>query len=133
MEGLNHTLSTHAAGVIIMNTDIRDVMPVYTAAKGDAVQSMYPMKWAEDQGAVKFDFLGLLNLTIIGEALRLIDAGRDPGDALDIDGLPLDDKATYAIDFDVASFQVVKPQQHRDRHRPSFVDHCGNGSAHRDG
>ncbi|MCZ6748185.1 MAG: DNA polymerase III subunit alpha, partial [SAR324 cluster bacterium] len=97
LEGLNHTLSTHAAGVIIMDTDIREVMPICTAAKGDAVQSQYTMKSAEDQGAVKFDFLGLLNLTIIGEALRLIDAGKPPEARLDIDRIPLDDAETYAM------------------------------------
>lgn len=97
LEGLNHNLSTHAAGVIIMDQAIQDVIPVCTPAKGDGLQSQYPMKWAEDQGAVKFDFLGLLNLTIIGEALRLIDAGRAPDDPLDLDAIPLDDEATYAM------------------------------------
>ncbi len=58
LEDLNTHLGTHAAGVIIMNQDIREVMPVCTG-KEDTLQSMYPMKYAEDQGAVKFDFLGL--------------------------------------------------------------------------
>ena len=55
---MNTHLGTHAAGVIIMDKDIRDVMPVCTGKDG-TLQSMYPMKYAEDQGAVKFDFLGL--------------------------------------------------------------------------
>ena len=96
LEGLNSNLSTHAAGVIIMDTDITEVMPVCTPAKGEGLQTMYPMKWAEHQGAVKFDFLGLLNLTIIENALRLINRDR-PGDALDIDAIPLDDEATYRL------------------------------------
>ena len=98
LEGLNSNLSTHAAGVIIMNTDILDVMPVCTQAKGDAIQSMYSMKYAEDQGAVKFDFLGLLNLTIIETALRLINKNRPAGEApLDLDEVPMDDAATFKL------------------------------------
>ena len=97
LEGLNHTLSTHAAGVIIMDTDIQEVIPLCTPAKGDGLQSQYTMTWAEKQGAVKFDFLGLLNLTTIGEALRLINGRRAAGDRLDIDTIPLDDEKTFQM------------------------------------
>jgi DNA polymerase-3 subunit alpha len=56
------------------------------------------MKHAEDQGAVKFDFLGLLNLTIIQKAVELINANLPPGTApFDIDEVPLDDEATYRL------------------------------------
>ncbi|MCH9045849.1 MAG: DNA polymerase III subunit alpha [SAR324 cluster bacterium] len=98
LEGLNSNLSTHAAGLIIMNTDIQEVLPVCSPAKGEGIQSMYSMKWAEHQGAVKFDFLGLLNLTIIKKAEALINGNRPPGEnALDIDEIPLDDEASYAL------------------------------------
>ncbi|NIR75171.1 MAG: DNA polymerase III subunit alpha, partial [Gammaproteobacteria bacterium] len=98
LEGLNSNLSTHAAGVIIMDTDIQEVMPVCTSSKSEDVQSMYAMKWAEDQGAVKFDFLGLLNLTIINRAVELINAGRAPGEPpFDIDQVGLDDARTYRL------------------------------------
>ncbi|MBI4081443.1 MAG: DNA polymerase III subunit alpha, partial [Candidatus Lambdaproteobacteria bacterium] len=106
LEGLNSNLSTHAAGVIIMDAPIMDVMPVCTPAKGraegeakpEAIQSQYAMKWAEDQGAVKFDFLGLLNLTIIQKAVELVNGAKAAGEPLlDIDALPLDDPATYAL------------------------------------
>ena len=97
LEGLNSNLSTHAAGVIIMDVDITEVMPVCTPARGEGgMQSMYSMKWAEDQGAVKFDFLGLLNLTIIENALELVNRSR-PQDPLDIDVIPLDDTATFRL------------------------------------
>ncbi|MCZ6646195.1 MAG: DNA polymerase III subunit alpha [SAR324 cluster bacterium] len=96
LEGLNSNLSTHAAGVIIMDQDITEVMPVCTSSKSDGLQSMYSMKWAEDQGAVKFDFLGLLNLTIIGNALELINRDRPDG-PLDIDAIPLDDAQTFGL------------------------------------
>jgi len=98
VEGLNSNLSTHAAGVIIMDQDIQEVLPVCLPAKGDGLQSMYSMKYAEDQGAVKFDFLGLLNLTIIQRAVQLINDNQ-PADApsFDIDDILLDDTATYRL------------------------------------
>ena len=69
LEGLTTHLGTHAAGVIIMDCDIREVMPVCTG-KEESLQSMYTMKYAEDQGAVKFDFLGLLTLSIIEATIK---------------------------------------------------------------
>ena len=99
VEGLNSNLSTHAAGVIILNRDVQEVMPVCVSSKSKgAVQTQYAMKWAEHQGAVKFDFLGLTNLTIIQRALDIINrdasAEKPP---LDIDSLPLDDRKVYAL------------------------------------
>jgi len=97
LEGLNNNLSTHAAGVIIMNSDITDVMPTCTPAKGDGIQSMYSMKYAEDQGAVKFDFLGLRNLTVIDKAVRLINSNRPDKEPLDITLLSMKDRATFNL------------------------------------
>lgn len=98
LEGLNSNLSTHAAGVIIMDSPIEEVMPVCTPAKGEGIQSMYSMKYAEHQGAVKFDFLGLLNLTIIQKAEALINQNRPEGEPpFDIDSVHLEDKATYKL------------------------------------
>ena len=96
LEGLNSNLSTHAAGVIIMDQDIQEIMPVCTPAKGEGIQSMYSMKYAEDQGAVKFDFLGLLNLTIIEKAMELVKATHPDSD-LDIDNVHLDDEETFKL------------------------------------
>ncbi len=118
LEGLSSNLSTHAAGVIILSQDVQDVMPVCTSSKlKGAVQSQYAMKWAEHQGAVKFDFLGLNNLTIIQRALNLINnpvntenegvtdanaqssnpANQATQDTLDLDAIPLDDPKVYAL------------------------------------
>ncbi len=94
LEGLTTHLGTHAAGVIIMDTDIREVMPVCTG-KDDSLQSTYPMKYAEDQGAVKFDFLGLLTLSNIEVALKLINANK--ADPFDIEMIPMDDKLTFDL------------------------------------
>ncbi len=96
LEGLTTHLGTHAAGVIIMDTDIREVMPVCTG-KDDSLQSMFTMKYAEDQGAVKFDFLGLLNLSTIDSALKLVNTQRPEEDPLDIEMIPMDDKLTFEL------------------------------------
>jgi DNA polymerase III subunit alpha len=117
LELLSSTLSTHAAGVIIMDQPIQDVMPVCTASKpgrkkaavdgedgaeaGEAeplLQTQFSMKWAEDQGAVKFDFLGLLNLDILSHAQALIRRRADPAaQAFDVDTIPLDDGETFKL------------------------------------
>jgi len=120
LELLSSTLSTHAAGVIIMDQPIQDVMPVCTAAErgrkkgseiengaggdpaaGDGeplLQTQFSMKWAEDQGAVKFDFLGLLNLDILSHAQALIRKRADPAcAAFDIDQVPLTDAETFKL------------------------------------
>ena len=96
LEGLSTHLGTHAAGVIIMDQDIRKVMPVCTGRDGE-LQSMYTMKWAEDQGAVKFDFLGLLNLTNIEQTLALVNKDRSGENLLDLDRIPMDDPLTFQL------------------------------------
>ena len=81
-----------------MNQDIREVMPVCTGKDGN-LQSMYPMKYAEDQGAVKFDFLGLKTLTIIDRALRSINRERRASDVAPIlaRDIPVNDPQTYDL------------------------------------
>ena len=65
LEGLNSNLSTHAAGIIIMDTDISTRIPLCTPKDNNEAQSQYSMEDAENQGAIKFDLLGLKYLTII--------------------------------------------------------------------
>ena len=96
LEGMNNNLSTHAAGVIIMDSAITEVMPTCTPTKGDGIQSQFTMKYAEDQGAVKFDFLGLRNLTIIDKTVELINK-RQSEDPLDISLIPMDDAETFKL------------------------------------
>ena len=96
LEGLSTHLGTHAAGVIIMDQDIRSVMPVCTG-KNNSIQSMYSMKDAENQGAVKFDFLGLLNLSTIDETLKLIQKSVALETPLEMDNIPMDDKETFKL------------------------------------
>ena len=79
-----------------MDQDIRKVMPVCTGKEG-ALQSMYPMKYAEDQGAVKFDFLGLQNLSTIENTLDLITKSRPGSASIDITSIPMDDPLTFDL------------------------------------
>lgn len=97
LEGTNNNLSTHAAGVIIMDSPVMDIMPVCTPTSGEGIQSQFTMKYAEDQGAVKFDFLGLRNLTIIDKTVELINRRRSEDDKLDISLIPMDDPNTFQL------------------------------------
>ncbi len=97
LEGMNNNLSTHAAGVIIMDSPIADIMPTCTPTKGDGIQSQFTMKYAEAQGAVKFDFLGLRNLSIIDKTVSLINKKRAPEEQLDISLIPMTDSKTFQL------------------------------------
>jgi DNA polymerase III subunit alpha len=94
LEGLTRHASTHAAGVVIGDKPIVEYMPLYRGQAGEVV-TQYPMKYVEKAGLIKFDFLGLRNLTVINNAITLIQ--KNHGIALDINELPLDDPDTYAL------------------------------------
>jgi DNA polymerase-3 subunit alpha len=94
LEGLTRHASTHAAGVVISDHPIVEYMPLYKGAKGEVV-TQFPMKYVEKAGLIKFDFLGLRNLTVIDNAVRLI--LKNHGIQLDMRDLPLDDPDTYAL------------------------------------
>jgi DNA polymerase-3 subunit alpha len=94
LEGLYRHASTHAAGVVIADRPLIDLVPLYRDARAQLPATQFSMKWAEAAGLVKFDFLGLKTLTVIETARKLI-ARR----GIDINPitLPLDDPATYAL------------------------------------
>lgn len=94
LEGLNRHASTHAAGIVIADRPIVELVPLYKdiGAKMPAVQ--FSMKYAENAGLIKFDFLGLKTLTVISQALKLI---HQRGIKLDINTIPLDDPKTYEL------------------------------------
>ncbi len=94
LEGLKTHLGTHAAGIIIMDSPVSDVMPVCTGKEGD-MQSMFTMSHVEDQGGVKFDFLGLQNLIIIKDTVDLIQSNHHQN--LDIDAISLNDTKTFEL------------------------------------
>ncbi|KMY66390.1 DNA polymerase III subunit alpha [Desulfocarbo indianensis] len=94
LEGLPRHASTHAAGVVIGDVPLSEVVPLYKGSKDETV-TQYDMKCVEKAGLIKFDFLGLRTLTVIDLAVRMIRQGRDP--RFDIAALDLEDKPTYQL------------------------------------
>ena len=94
LEGLYRHASTHAAGVVIGDRALIDLVPVYRDPKSPSLVTQYSMKYVEQAGLVKFDFLGLTTLTILQRAVRFL--ARE-GIVVDLDTLPLDDGPTYAM------------------------------------
>ncbi len=92
LEGLYRHASTHAAGVVIGDRPLDELVPLYRDPRSDMPATQFNMKWVEPAGLVKFDFLGLKTLTVIDRAVALIKQ-RD----IDVDmaALPLDDRTTY--------------------------------------
>ncbi len=94
LEGLYRHASTHAAGVVIGDRPLVDLVPLYRDPKTDTLVTQYSMKYVEQAGLVKFDFLGLTTLTILKQAVAIL-AGL--GVPVDLDRLPLDDARTYEM------------------------------------
>ncbi|MEL6170244.1 MAG: DNA polymerase III subunit alpha [Pseudomonadota bacterium] len=106
VEGLLRNASTHAAGVVIGDRPLDDLVPLYKDPRSDMPATQFNMKWVEAAGLVKYDFLGLKTLTVIQNALGLL---AERGVAIDIGAIPLDDEKTYALYASaktVAVFQV---------------------------
>ncbi len=106
IEGLLRNASTHAAGVVIGDRPLDELVPLYQDPRSDMPATQFNMKWVEAAGLVKFDFLGLKTLTVIQNAMDLL-ALR--GIRFDINLIPLDDKPSYelyAAAKTVAVFQV---------------------------
>ena len=93
LEGMNRHASTHAAGVVIAPGDLTDYVPLYRSSQGD-VTSQYDMKGLEELGLLKLDFLGLRNLTVIDNTIKLI---QDKGEKINIEKIPLDDPKVYKL------------------------------------
>jgi hypothetical protein len=87
--------STHAAGVVVAPEALEEFCPVYKDQKSESITTQFAMKFVEKIGLVKFDFLGLKNLTVIDNAVKLIRAGKNPD--FDISKLRDDDEATYQL------------------------------------
>ncbi|MFK7871511.1 MAG: DNA polymerase III subunit alpha [Roseobacter sp.] len=124
VEGLLRNASTHAAGVVIGDRPLDALVPLYQDPRSDMPATQFNMKWVEQAGLVKFDFLGLKTLTVIQNAVDQINAAGRPlhiaadgtelyspaaGTENDINAIPLDDEASYklyAAAKTVAVFQV---------------------------
>ncbi|WP_298356126.1 DNA polymerase III subunit alpha [uncultured Litoreibacter sp.] len=121
VEGLLRNASTHAAGVVIGDRPLDALVPLYQDPRSDMPATQFNMKWVEQAGLVKFDFLGLKTLTVIQNAIDLLDRPLhiaadgsqiyEPpaGAENDIGAIPLDDKKSYDLYSSaktVAVFQV---------------------------
>ncbi len=95
LEGLPRHSSTHAAGVVIGDRPLDQLVPLYRDPRSDMPVTQFDMKYVESAGLVKFDFLGLKTLSVLQKAVELIEArtGMRP----DLDGLSWDDEGVYAL------------------------------------
>ena len=94
LEGLNRHASTHAAGIVIANQDLLNLIPLYKDPRSDMPVVEYSMKYTELAGLVKFDFLGLKTLTVISKAVEIL---RDENIDLDIGKISLEDEKTFDL------------------------------------
>jgi len=124
IEGLLRNASTHAAGVVIGDRPLDELVPLYQDPRSDMPATQFNMKWVEQAGLVKFDFLGLKTLTVIQNAVNLILKSGRPlhvapdgtplytpaaGAENEINAIPIDDAKTYELyarAHTVAVFQV---------------------------
>ncbi len=136
IEGLYRHASTHAAGVVIGDRSLTELVPVYRDLKSDFLVTQYSMKYVEQAGLVKFDFLGLTTLTILQRAVGFL---RARGINIDLETLPLDDKPTYdmlqrgdaggVFQFESQGMRDVLRQMRPDR----FEDLIAAGALYRPG
>ncbi|WP_020185808.1 DNA polymerase III subunit alpha [Methylopila sp. 73B] len=94
LEGLYRHASTHAAGIVIGDRPLSELVPLYRDPRSDMPVTQFNMKWVEPAGLVKFDFLGLKTLTTLTTAVNLL---KRRGVTVELDKIPLDDADTYAM------------------------------------
>lgn len=95
LEGITRHASKHAAGIVISPEPIDEVLPIYVPPKSTEIVTQYAMSELESLGFLKIDILGLKNLTLIANAIKLIQ--KNHGISINMDKLPLDDKPTFAL------------------------------------
>ncbi len=94
IEGLYRHASTHAAGIVIGDRPLSQLVPMYRDPRSDMPVTQFNMKWVEQAGLVKFDFLGLKTLTVLKTAVDFI---RKRNIEVKLESLPLDDQLTYEM------------------------------------
>jgi DNA polymerase-3 subunit alpha len=124
LEGLLRHASTHAAGVVISPWPLAEMVPLYKGAKGE-VTTQYAMHDVEALGLLKMDFLGLKTLTLMANALKLIEGSR--GLKLSLEEIPLDDHKTYELLSEAQTFGVFQLESRGIRDllsklKPSTID-----------
>ncbi|KKR64586.1 MAG: polymerase III, alpha subunit protein, partial [Candidatus Woesebacteria bacterium GW2011_GWA1_40_43] len=93
IEGNARHVSVHAAGVVVSPSEITDFSPVQKEPSGDKIITQYEMHACEDVGLIKFDILGIRNLSILGAAVDIVK--KEVGVSVDLHSIPLDDKKTF--------------------------------------
>ncbi|AHX03953.1 DNA polymerase III subunit alpha [Ehrlichia chaffeensis str. Heartland] len=94
LEGLYRHVSIHAAGIVICDRELEELLPLYYDSTSSLPITQYNMKYTEKAGLVKFDFLGLRTLTVINQICHLVNRG---GHSVDISRIPLNDRKTYEM------------------------------------
>jgi DNA polymerase-3 subunit alpha len=95
LEGISRNASTHAAGVVIGAEPLTNIVPLTTGTNSNEIVTQYSMDPLGDLGLLKMDFLGLKTLTVIKDALDLIE--QTTGQRLDMDKIPMEDKKTFDL------------------------------------
>ncbi|MDF2371707.1 MAG: DNA polymerase III subunit alpha [Rhizobiaceae bacterium] len=94
LEGLYRHASTHAAGIVIGDRPLSQLVPMYRDPRSDMPVTQFNMKWVEQAGLVKFDFLGLKTLTVLKTTVDFL---REREIEIDLAALPFDDLETYQM------------------------------------
>ncbi len=94
LEGLPRNSSTHAAGVVIGDRPLAQLVPLYRDPRSDMPVTQFDMKYVEDTGLIKFDFLGLKTLSVLKKAVQLLQKREIE---IDLDALPWDDNKVYDL------------------------------------
>ncbi len=113
LEGLYRHASTHAAGIVIGERPLTELVPMYRDPRSDMPVTQYSLKWVEPAGLVKFDFLGLKTLTVLDKAVKMINRN---GTKFALTDIPIDDAETFEklTKGDVVGvFQVESPGMRR--------------------
>ncbi len=136
LEGMHRHASTHAAGIVIADRPLVEILPLFTDDKSNMLVVQYSMKYAEAAGLVKFDFLGLKTLTVIDKALALIKRNHPD---FDINKIPLNDPKVFelmgkGLSTGVFQFESSGMKDALRKMRPdSFEDMIALGALYRPG
>ena len=106
LEGLNRNASTHAAGLVISNSPIKNDVPLYYDSISNIPATQFSMKYLEKIGLIKFDFLGVETLSILDKAVKLISKRNIE---IDLDNIDLDDQLTFknlSLGYTLGVFQL---------------------------
>ncbi|MDJ1257363.1 MAG: DNA polymerase III subunit alpha [Candidatus Midichloria sp.] len=95
LEGINRHVSTHAAGIIIADRPLIELVPLYMDSNSSMQTIQYSLKYADAAGLMKFDFLGLKTLTVISQTVQLIEKNR--GIRINLANIDFEDKKTYQL------------------------------------